>query len=165
MTGRAALVAAALALGAPVPAAADWSVVAAAHDYFLEFDPATVRRQGRLALAWTRMTFTLPQHVLETGAKYQSQLQLHAVDCTAAASTVVGVVLYSGALGRGEPVERTARPRTEWQPKPAQSGSLGEVAVQRTCAELARRATPPTAEDTGRRDDRIAPPRTVLQSR
>jgi hypothetical protein len=160
MKARAACVAAAIALGAPAPAAADWSVVASAHDYFLEFDPDAVRLQGRYALAWTRMTFTFPQHVLETGAKYQSQLQLHAVDCSAPASTVVGVVLYSGAIGRGEVVDRTTRPRAEWQPKPVQAGSLGDVTVTRTCAELARRNAQPAA-DAGKRDDRIPPPRTT----
>jgi hypothetical protein len=160
MNARAAWVAVAIGLAAPAPAPADWSVVASQHDYFLEFDPDAVRIQGGYALAWTRMTFTFPQHVLETGAKYQSQLQLHAVDCAASAATVVGVVLYSGALGRGEPVERTTRPRAEWQPKPVQSGSLGDVTVTRTCAELARRNAPPAAE-AGTRGARIPPPRTA----
>jgi hypothetical protein len=155
----AACVAAALGLAAPAPASADWAVVASARDYFIEFDPDAVRIQGRLALAWTRMTFTVPQHVLETGAKYQSQSQLHAVDCAASASTIVGVVLYSGALGRGEAVERSPRPRVEWLPKPVQDGSLGEVVVKRTCAEVARRnAQPSVAEKPG---DRIPPPRTL----
>jgi hypothetical protein len=147
MSLRAACVAAAIGLAAPGPATAGWAVVASAPDYFIEFDPDAVRLQGRYALAWTRMTFTVPQHVLETGAKYQSQLQLHAVDCGASASTVVGVVLYSGALGRGEAVERKPRPRAEWQPKPVQIGSLGEVTVRLTCTEIARRkaraAAPP----------------------
>jgi len=164
MKARAACVAAAIGLAAPAPAPADWTVVASAHDYFLEFDPEAVRMQGSYALAWTRMTFTVPQHVLETGAKYQSQLQLHAVDCNASASTVVGVVLYSGAIGRGEAVERTTRPRAEWQPKPVQSGSLGDVTVTRTCAELARRNAPPAA-DAGKRGDRIPPPRTTPQKK
>jgi len=158
MNVRAACVAAAIALAAPATAPADWAVVASAHDYFLEFDPEAVRMQGSYALAWTRMTFTVPQHVLETGAKYQSQLQLHAVECSASASTVVGVVLYSGAIGRGEAVERTTRPRAEWQPKPVQSGSLGDVTVQRTCAELARRNAQPAA-DPRKHGDRIPPPR------
>jgi len=158
MNVRAVCVAAAIALAAPATAPADWAVVASAHDYFLEFDPEAVRMQGSYALAWTRMTFTVPQHVLETGAKYQSQLQLHAVDCSASASTVVGVVLYSGAIGRGEAVERTTRPRAEWQPKPVQSGSLGDVTVQRTCAELARRNAQPAA-DPRKHGDRIPPPR------
>jgi hypothetical protein len=139
MNVRAAWLAAALGLVAPGAASGGWVVVASAQDYFLEFDPDAVRVQGRYALAWTRMTFTVPQHVLETGAKYQSQLQLHAVDCGASASTIVGVVLYSGALGRGEAVERKTRPRAEWQPKPVQSGSLGDVTVQLACAEVARR--------------------------
>jgi hypothetical protein len=157
-------VAAALGLAAAPPASADWAVVASASDYFIEFDPATVRTQGRYLLAWTRMTFTVPQHVLETGAKYQSQLQLHAVDCAASASTIVGVVLYSGALGRGEAVERTSRPRAEWQPKPAPPGSLGEITVTRACAELARRKPQPAA-DAGKRGDRIAPPRADPQNK
>jgi hypothetical protein len=164
MKARAACVAAAIALAAPATAPADWAVVASAHDYFLEFDPEAVRMQGPYALAWTRMTFTVPQHVLETGAKYQSQLQLHAVDCSASASTVVGVVLYSGAIGRGDAVERTTRPRAEWQPKPVQSGSLGDVTVTRTCAELARRNASPAA-DAGKRGDRIPPPRATPQKK
>jgi hypothetical protein len=164
MKVRAACVAAAIWLAVPAPVSADWTVVASAHDYFLEFDPEAVRLQGSYALAWTRMTFTVPQHVLETGAKYQSQLQLHAVDCSASASTVVGVVLYSGAIGRGEAVERTTRPRAEWQPKPVQSGSLGDVTVTRTCAELARRNAQPAA-DAGTRGDKIPPPRTTPQKK
>ena len=164
MNLRAACVAAAIGLAAPAPAAADWAVVASASGYFIEFDPDWVRLQGPFALAWTRMTFTVPQHVLETGAKYQSQLQLHAVDCAASASTIVGVVLYSGALGRGEAVERTSRPRGEWQPKPVQAGSLGEVTVTRTCAELARRAAQPAA-DAAKHGDRMPPPRTAPQEK
>lgn len=165
MSGRAAWVAAAIAFAAPAPAPAEWAVVASAHDYFLEFDPDAVRIQGKYALAWTRMTFTVPQLVLETGAKYQSQLQLHAVDCAASASTVVGLVLYSGALGRGEPVERSTKPRGEWQPRPVQAGSLGGVTVERTCAEVARRS-PPAAADAGKRgDSRIPPPRTGPENR
>ncbi|HLB16222.1 MAG TPA: surface-adhesin E family protein [Burkholderiales bacterium] len=160
MKARAACVAAAIGLAAPAPAPADWTVVASAHDYFLEFDPDWVRVQGPYAMAWTRMTFTVPQHVLETGAKYQSQLQLHAVDCATSASTVVGAVLYSGALGRGEAVHRTPRPRAEWQPKPVQAGSLGGLTVQLTCAELARRTAQPAA-DVGKPGDKIPPPRTA----
>jgi len=158
MNLRAACVAAAIGLGVPAPAPADWTVVASAQGYFIEFDPEAVRMQAGYALAWTRMTFTVPQHVLETGAKYQSQLQLHAVDCSASAATVVGVVLYSGALGRGEAVERTTRPRAEWQPRPVQPGSLGDVTVTRTCAELARRSAA-AAGDAPKRGDRIPPPR------
>jgi hypothetical protein len=162
MNVRAACVAAAIGLAAPGAASADWGVVASAHDYFLEFDPDVVRVQGPYALAWTRMTFTVPQHVLESGAKYQSQLQLHAVDCGAAASTIVGVVLYSGALGRGEAVERKTRPRAEWQPKPVLAGSLGDVTVQLTCAELARRSAR-AAGDAPKLGDRIAPLRPGLE--
>ncbi len=165
MNVRAACVAAAIGLAGPAPATADWAVVSSASDYFIEFDPAAVRVQGPYALAWTRMTFTVPQHVLETGAKYQSQLQLHAVDCAASASTIVGVVLYSGALGRGDAVERTSRPRAEWQPKPVQSGSLGDLMVKHTCAEVARRKAPPAAADAGKRDDRIPPPRATPKSK
>jgi hypothetical protein len=156
----AAWVAAAIGLATPATAPAEWTVVASQHDFFLEFDPDTVRIQGRYALAWTRMTFTYPQLVLATGAKYQSQLQLHAVDCAASASAVVGAVLYSGALGRGETVERTTRARTEWQPKPVQSGSLGGVTVERTCAEIARRGG-----DAPKRDDRIPPPRATPETK
>jgi hypothetical protein len=154
MSARAAWVAAALALAAPVPASADWRVIASARDYFIEFNPDAVRIQGPLALAWTRMTFTVPQQVLETGAKYQSQSQLHAVDCAASSATVVGVVLYSGALGRGEEVERSPRPRAEWLPKAVQSGSLGELMVKHTCAEIARRQG-----EAAKPGDRIPPPR------
>ena len=157
MNVRAACVAVAM-LAAPAPAAAEWAVVASTHDYFLEFDPDAVRIQGSYALAWTRMTFTVPQHVVETGAKYQSQLQLHAVDCGASASTVVGAVLYSGALGRGDAVDRTTRPRTEWHPRPVQSDSLGGLMVRLACAELARRNAQ-AAADPQRPGDRIPPPR------
>ncbi len=161
MSVRAACVAAAIGIAAPGAASAEWAVVASAHDYFLEFDPDAVRMQGQYALGWTRMTFTVPQHVLESGAKYQSQLQLHAVDCAGSASTIVGVVLYSGALGRGTAVERTTRPRAEWQPKPVQPGSLGEITVRLTCAELARRNAQGTGE-APKRDARIAPPRSAF---
>ncbi len=164
MKVRAAWVAAAIGLAAAAPAPAEWTVVFSASDYFIEFDPAAVRVQGPYAMAWTRMTFTVPQHVLETGVKYQSQHQLHAVDCATSASTIVGVVLYSGALGRGEAIERQNRPRAEWQPKPVQSGSLGDVTVQRTCAELARRAAP-AAADAGKRGDKIPPPRSDPQQK
>ncbi len=160
MKAGAACVAAAIGLAAPAPAPAEWTVVFSASDYFIEFDPAAVRVQGPYAMAWTRMTFTVPQLVLETGAKYQSQHQLHAVDCATSASTIVGVVLYSGALGRGEAVDRQNRPRGEWQPKPVQSGSLGDVTVTRTCAELARRNASPAA-DAGKPGARIPPPRTT----
>jgi hypothetical protein len=71
-------------------------------------------------------------------------------------------VLYSGAIGRGDAVERTTRPRAEWQPKPVQSGSLGDVTVTRTCAELARRSAQ-AAGDAPKRSDRIPPPRTAPQ--
>jgi hypothetical protein len=139
MKVRAACVAAAIGLAAPATAAAEWSVIAATGAFFLEFDPTTLRTQGPYTMAWTRMTLTVPQFSEETGAKYQSQLQLHAIDCGASASTVVGVVLYQGALGRGEVVERNTRPRAEWQPKPVPPGSLGEVTVRHACAEAARR--------------------------
>jgi hypothetical protein len=160
MRARAAWIAAAIGLAAPATAAADWAVIASARDYFIEFDPNAVRIQGPHALAWTRMTFTVPQQVLETGAKYQSQSQLHAVDCTASSATIVGVVLYSGALGRGEVVERSPRPRAEWLPKPVQSGSLGELMVKHTCAEVARRQG-----GTAKPGDRIAPPRATPENK
>jgi len=156
MRARAAWVAAAIALAAPAAAPADWTVIASAAGYFIEFDPDAVRIQGPLALAWTRMTFTVPQQVVETGAKYQSQSQLHAVDCAAGAATIVGVVLYSGALGRGEEIERSPRPRAEWLPKAVQSGSLGELMVKHTCAEVARRRA-----DAPKAGDKIPPPRTA----
>ena len=71
-------------------------------DYFVEFDPDLVRTQGTHVMAWTRITFTVPQGGADTNARrYQSQLQLHAIDCAAAASTLVGVVTFSGALGLG----------------------------------------------------------------
>jgi len=131
----------AAALGAALPGAAwpDWAVVASTGDYFLEFDPATVRSQGPFTMAWTRMTFTVPQRSPDSGAAHQSQLQLHAVDCAASASTVVGIVFYSGAIGRGDAVEQTTRPRSEWKPNPPPPGSLGELTIRLACGEIERR--------------------------
>jgi len=130
-----------VAPGAPEAARAAWSVVVATESYFVEFDPDLVRRQGPYTMAWTRMTFTVPQPGSSEsgGRRYQSQLQLHAIDCEGTASTVVGLVLYTGALGRGDIVERTTRPRTEWTPKPAPSGSLGERTVRLACAAVVAR--------------------------
>jgi hypothetical protein len=139
MSLRAACVAAALGLAVPGGACAEWAVVESTSDYFLEFDPDSVRAQGPFTMAWTRMTFTVPQRSQDSGAAHQSQLQLHAIDCSGSASTVVGIVFYSGAIGRGDAVEQTTRPRAEWKPSPPPPGSLGELTVRLACAELARR--------------------------
>jgi hypothetical protein len=48
-------------------------------------------------------------------------------------------VVYTGALGKGSVVERVTRPRTEWIPKPAPPGTIGDVTVQLTCSEISRR--------------------------
>jgi hypothetical protein len=139
MKRRAARLAAAISLALPAAASAAWSVIAAGDDYFLEFDPDLVREQSGYTMAWTRLTFTQPRATEDGGAKHQSQLQLHAIDCRASASTVVGVVLYSGAVGGGEVVERTTRPRSEWEPRAALSGSLGEATILAACAQIERR--------------------------
>ena len=73
--------------------------------------------------------------------KQHSQLQLHAIDCAAGASTVVGVTSNTGPYGRGETIERTLRPRAEWSPRPAPPGSLADATIRLACAELARRGT------------------------
>jgi hypothetical protein len=52
---------------------------------------------------------------------------------------VVGVVLYPGAYGRGEAIEQTTRPRSDWRPRPAPPGSLAEVTIRLACDELERR--------------------------
>ena len=65
----------------------------------VEIDPDLVRTQGDFAMAYTRATFTVPQPVEgKPDVKQQSQLQLHAIDCAAGASTVVGVAVYAGPL-------------------------------------------------------------------
>ena len=139
MKRRAARLAAAISLALLAAASAAWSVIAAGDDYFLEFDPDLVREQSGYTMAWTRLTFTQPRATEDGGAKHQSQLQLHAIDCRASASTVVGVVLYSGAAGGGEVVDRTTRPRSEWEPRAAAPGSLGEATILAACAEIERR--------------------------
>ena len=139
MRRRAARLAAAMSLALPAAAAAAWSVIAASGDYFLEFDPDLVREQSGYTMAWTRLTFTQPRAAEDSGAKHQSQLQLHAIDCRASASTIVGVVLYSGAVGSGEVVDRTTRPRSEWEPRAALAGSLGEATILAACAQVERR--------------------------
>ena len=139
MRRRAARLAAAMSLALPATAPAAWSVVAASGDYFLEFDPDLVREQGGYTMAWTRLTFTESRATEDGRAKHQSQLQLHAIDCRASASTIVGVVLYSGAVGGGEVVDRTTRPRSEWEPRAAPTGSLSEATIRAACAEIDRR--------------------------
>lgn len=133
----------ALALSTPSLAHADWSVIFATPEYFVEFDPRLVRVQPPYAMAWTRMTFTNPQRIQGTeGARHQSQLQLHAIDCATFASTIVGIVYYSGAMAQGSVVERSTRPRGEWVPKAMPADSLGGSAIKLACAELERRGTP-----------------------
>jgi hypothetical protein len=93
-------------------------------------------------MAYTRTTFTVPRAVEgKPDAQQHSQLQLHAIDCTAGASTIVGVVRYAGPYARGDVIEQTTRPRTEWRPRPAPPGSLAEATIRLACAELARRST------------------------
>ncbi|MGE5794860.1 MAG: surface-adhesin E family protein [Bacteroidota bacterium] len=136
------LLAVALLAAAPGWAAAEWATIASTEAIVVEMDPDLVRKQGDFAMAYTRVTFTVPRPVERNpDVKQQSQLQLHAIDCNAGASTVVGVVLYPGAYGRGEAIEQTTRPRADWSPRPAPPGSLAEVTVRLACAELARRGT------------------------
>jgi hypothetical protein len=131
----AACVAVAIAVASP-HVYGGWSVVASTTDYFVEFDPDLVRRQGTLVMAWMRLTFTAPQQGANTSAaKYQSQLQLHAIDCATMASTVVGLVSFTGALGRGEEIERTTRPRAQWTPQPAPPGTLSDVTIRLACGQ------------------------------
>ena len=139
MRRRAARLAAAIGLALPSAAPAAWSLVAASGDYFLELDPDLVREQSGYAMAWTRLTFTQPRAAEDGRAKHQSQLQLHAIDCRASASTIVGVVLYSGAVAGGEVVDRSTRPRSEWVPRAAPPGSLSEATIRAACAEIDRR--------------------------
>ena len=132
----------ALLLAAPGWAAAEWTTIASTEKLIVEIDPDLVRTQGEFAMAYTRATFTEPQPVAgKPDLMQQSQLQLHAIDCAAGASTVAGVAVYAGTYARGEMVEQTTRPRTEWNPRPSPPGSLAEIVVRLACAELARRAT------------------------
>jgi len=132
----------ALLLAAPGWAAAEWTTLASTENFVVEIDPHLVRTQGDFAMAYTRVTFTVPQPVEgNPDVKQQSQLQLHAIDCAAGASTVVGVAVYPGTYARGEIIEQTTRPRPEWNPRPAPPGSLVEVVVRTACAEVSRRAT------------------------
>jgi hypothetical protein len=134
------LLAVALLLAAPGWAAAEWTTIASTEKLVVELDPDLVRTQDEFAMAYTRATFTEPQPVAgKPDVTQQSQLQLHAVDCAAGASTVVGVAVYAGTYARGEMLEQTTRPRAEWSPRPAPPGSLGEVVVRLACAELSRR--------------------------
>jgi hypothetical protein len=138
---RRALVAACL-LAAPGWAAAEWTTIGSTEAIVVEIDPDLVRTQGPFAMAYTRTTFTVPRAVEgKADVKQHSQLQLHAIDCTAGASTIVGVVLYAGPYARGDVIEQTTRPRAEWSPRPAPPGSLAEATIRLACAELTRRAT------------------------
>jgi hypothetical protein len=131
----------ALLLAAPGWAAAEWTTIASTEKLVVELDPDLVRTQGEFAMAYTRATFTEPQPVAgKPDVTQQSQLQLHAVDCAAGASTVVGVAVYAGTYARGEMLEQTTRPRAEWTLRPAPPGSLVEVVVRLACAEVSRRA-------------------------
>ena len=132
----------ALLLAAPGGVAAEWTTIGSTEAIVVEIDPDLVRPQGAFAMVWTRTTFTVPRPVEgKPDLKQHSQLQLHAIDCAAGASTVVGVVLYTGAYARGETIEQTTRPRSEWSPRPAPPGSLAEATIRLACAELARRST------------------------
>ena len=125
-----------LLAGLPCGALADWKVVYSEAANFVEFDAAAVRDAPPFRLAWTRITFTTPQRGEE--AQFQSQGQLHAVDCAARKSTVVGMVNYSGALGQGEANSRQTRPRAEWQPKAAPPDSLAALIIELSCRGAAK---------------------------
>jgi hypothetical protein len=126
----------ALLAASPCASYAQWKVIHSEAANFVEFDPSTVRDAPPFRLAWTRITFTSPQRGEE--ADYQSQGQLHAVDCSARRSTVVGMVNYSGALGQGTASTRQTRPRGEWVPKAPPPGSLAELIIELSCREAAR---------------------------
>ena len=141
MTPRRVLAAVLLA-AAPGWAAAEWTTIASTEAIVVELDPDLVRKQGGFAMAYTRVTFTIPRPVEgRPDVRQQSQTQLHAIDCDAGASTVVGVVLYPGPYGRGDAIEQTTRPRADWRPRAAPPGSLAETTVRLACTELARRGT------------------------
>ena len=112
-------------------ACAEWRIIYSEPEYFVEFDSAAVREQSAYRLAWTRVTFTEAKR--EGDDFYQSQGQLHAIDCAQQASTVVGTVNYSGAFGQGTPAGRKTRPRAEWQPKAAPPDSLAAIIVASAC--------------------------------
>jgi D-serine deaminase-like pyridoxal phosphate-dependent protein len=132
----------AVLLAAPGWAAAEWTTIASTEALVIEMDPDLVRMQGDFAMAYTRATFTVPQPVEgRPDVTQQSQMQLHAIDCAAGASTIVGVMVYPGTYGRGELIDQTTRPRAEWSPRPAPPGSLAERTVRLACAELSRRGT------------------------
>lgn len=121
-------------LALPKIAHAEWQVIFSSPDYFIEFDPATVRAHDGYRFGWTRTTYTLPHQA--DGVEHQSQNQLHAVDCAQHRSTVIGVVYYSGALGQGEALNRIARPRSEWQFKSPPADSLGALSNRLICAAV-----------------------------
>jgi hypothetical protein len=121
-------------------AAAEWTTIASTEKLVIEIDPDRVRTQGEFAMAYTRATFTEPQPVEgKPDVKQQSQLQLHAIDCAAGVSTVVGVAVYPDTYARGEVIQQTTRPRGEWNPRPAPPGSLVETVIRVACGELSRR--------------------------
>lgn len=128
---KAAALLCALLAALPCGAIAQWKVIHSEAANFVEFDPSTVRDSAPYRLAWTRITFTKPQRGEE--AEFQSQGQLHAVDCAARKSTVIGMVNYSGALGQGEANARMTRPRAEWVPKAAPPESLAALIIDLSC--------------------------------
>ncbi len=133
-------IAVAALLAAPGWAAAEWSTIASTEAILVEFDPDLVRTQAGYAMAYTRMTFTVPRAVEGNAeVKQQSALQLHAIDCNAAASTIVGVTSFTGTFGRGDEIEQTVRPRSEWSPRHAPPGSLADLTIRLACAEISRR--------------------------
>ena len=144
------LLAAAAVIAAPGGAVAEWTTIGSTEAMLVEIDPDLVRMPGTFAMAWTRLNFTVPRPVEgNPDVKQHSQLQLHAIDCADGASTVVGLVLYTGAYARGDVIERTLRPRSEWNPRPPPPGSLAAATVR----------SPAPRSRSGRRDDRSLPPR------
>ena len=112
-------------------AQAEWKVIYTQPEEFVELDLATLREMPPLWTVWTRVTYTKAQG--EPEQSYQSQGQLHAIDCAAGASTIVGMVNYSGAMGQGKAGERRPRPRAEWKPKAVPPDSLAAMIVDLAC--------------------------------
>jgi hypothetical protein len=139
---RARALAVACLLAAPGWAGAEWTTIGSTEAITVEIDPDLVRAQGPFTMVYTRATFTVPRAVDgKPDVRQHSQMQLHAVDCAAGASTIVGVVLYAGPHARGEMIEQTIRPRAEWSPRPAPPGSLAAATIRVACDVLARRGT------------------------
>ncbi|HKO89456.1 MAG TPA: surface-adhesin E family protein [Burkholderiales bacterium] len=112
-------------------AQAEWQVIYAQPEEFVELDLESRRPMPPLVTIWTRITYT--KALGDAAETYQSQGQLHAIDCAMRASTVIGIVNYSGAMGQGVAGERRPRPRAEWKPKPVPPGSLAAMIVDQAC--------------------------------